>query len=102
MTSRIAAASSRDAGRRVTSSASLTAEVFTAGLSAERTPDVVSLVSAGAVFYVCGDGRLMAPAVFEACSRIYSVATGADAADADAWLSEIQREHSRYVADIFA
>ncbi len=78
------------------------AEVFTPGLSAERTPDVVSLVRAGAVFYVCGDGRLMAPAVFEACTRIYSEATGADAAEAEAWLSEMQRKHSRYVADIFA
>ncbi len=44
----------------------------------------------------------MAPAVFEACTRIYSEATGADAAEAEAWLSEMQRKHSRYVADIFA
>jgi len=33
--------------------------------------DVIDLVRQGAVFYVCGDGRLMAPAVYDTCTRIY-------------------------------
>ncbi len=63
---------------------------------------MIDLVRAGAVFYVCGDGRLMAPAVYETCTRIYRGATGATAEQADAWLTDMQREHSRYVADVFA
>ncbi|WP_037062825.1 bifunctional cytochrome P450/NADPH--P450 reductase [Pseudonocardia acaciae] len=63
---------------------------------------VVDLVRQGATFYVCGDGRRMAPAVYDTCVRIYSEATGADQAEADAWLTEMQREHARYVTDVFA
>ncbi len=54
--------------------------------------DVIDLVRQGAVFYVCGDGRLMAPAVYDTCTRIYREATGATAEQADTWLAEMQRE----------
>ena len=64
--------------------------------------DVVDLVRGGAVFYVCGDGRRMAPAVHDTCVRIYREATGASAEQADAWMTAMEREHARYVADVFA
>jgi cytochrome P450/NADPH-cytochrome P450 reductase len=63
---------------------------------------VVELVRDGAVVYVCGDGRHMAPAVHDTCARIYAEATGASREEAEAWLDEMQREHSRFVTDVFA
>jgi cytochrome P450/NADPH-cytochrome P450 reductase len=64
--------------------------------------DVVDLVKDGAVFFVCGDGRRMAPAVYDTCTRIFIEATGATAEQAEAWLTAMQRERGRYVADVFA
>jgi cytochrome P450/NADPH-cytochrome P450 reductase len=63
---------------------------------------VVELVQQGATFFVCGDGERMAPAVHDTCLRIYREATGAGAEAAEAWLSAMQREHGRYVTDVFA
>ncbi|WP_211878993.1 bifunctional cytochrome P450/NADPH--P450 reductase [Pseudarthrobacter albicanus] len=63
--------------------------------------DVVELVKQGATFYVCGDGKNMAPQVRDTCARIYREATGASEEDADAWMDEVERTHGRYVADIF-
>ena len=64
--------------------------------------DVVDLVRRGAVFYVCGDAARMAPAVHDTCVAIYREATGADAQEAEAWMVAMEREHARYVADVFA
>jgi len=64
--------------------------------------DVVDRIRNGGVFYVCGDGRRMAPAVHDTCARIYQEASGATAEEADAWLTEVQRERTRYVTDVFA
>ena len=44
----------------------------------------------------------MAPAVFETCARIYAEVSGATAEEAEAWMTEMQQEHARYVADVFA
>jgi cytochrome P450 / NADPH-cytochrome P450 reductase len=63
--------------------------------------DVVGLVRQGATVYVCGDGKYMGPQVRNTCVRIYQEATGASAADANAWMDEVERTHGRYVADIF-
>jgi cytochrome P450/NADPH-cytochrome P450 reductase len=63
---------------------------------------VVELVRDGATFYVCGDGRRMAPAVFDTCARIYVEATGATREEAEAWLDAMQRDHGRFVTDVFA
>jgi len=63
--------------------------------------DVVDLVRHGAILYVCGDGRHMAPAVHETCVRIYQEATASTQAAAEAWMTEMEREHGRYVADVF-
>ena len=56
----------------------------------------------GATVFVCGDGRHMAPAVRETLIRIYREATGAADSEADLWADQIEREHGRYVADVFA
>ena len=42
------------------------------------------------------------PAVWDTCVRIYQEGSGADEEAAEAWLTQMQREHSRYVADVFA
>ena len=64
--------------------------------------DVVDLVRQGATFYLCGDGKHMAPRVRDTCVRIYREATGATEAEANAWMDEVERRHGRYVADIFS
>jgi cytochrome P450/NADPH-cytochrome P450 reductase len=64
--------------------------------------DVVDRIRSGGVFYVCGDGRRVAPAVHETCARIYQEAAGATAEEADTWLTEVQRQRTRYVTDVFA
>jgi len=70
-------------------------------LWADRS-DVVDLVRNGAIFYVCGDGRRMAPAVYDTCKRIYQEATGASPDEAGSWIADMQRNRGRYVADVFA
>ncbi|MFC4943703.1 bifunctional cytochrome P450/NADPH--P450 reductase [Pseudonocardia sp. GCM10023141] len=64
--------------------------------------EVAELFRRGATVYVCGDGLRMAPAVHDTCARIYAEATGASAAAASAWMTEMERDHARYVADVFA
>lgn len=64
--------------------------------------DVIELVKQGATFYLCGDGRKMAPAVHETCVRIYEEATGAAREEAEKWMIEMERTHGRYAADVFA
>jgi len=44
----------------------------------------------------------MAPAVHDTCAQIYRAATGVTAEEADAWLTAVQRERTRYVTDVFA
>jgi sulfite reductase alpha subunit-like flavoprotein len=51
---------------------------------------------------VCGDGRRMAPAVHETCVRIYQEATNSMPEVAEQWMVEMERNHGRYVADVFA
>lgn len=63
---------------------------------------IIDLFRQGATVFVCGDGRHMAPAVRETLLRIYRDATGVSEAEALAWADEIEREHGRYVADVFA
>ncbi len=64
--------------------------------------DVVALVKQGATFYLCGDGRRLAPAVHDTCIRIYQEAKNATREAAEQWMTEMERTHSRYVADVFA
>ncbi|MGN7979636.1 bifunctional cytochrome P450/NADPH--P450 reductase [Burkholderia sp. 22313] len=63
---------------------------------------IAALFAQGATVYVCGDGKNMAPAVRATLGRIYQDATGANDEDARAWIDTLEREHGRYVADVFA
>lgn len=63
--------------------------------------DVEALFRDGATIFVCGDGQHMAPAVRETLIRIYRQATNVDEASAEAWADAVEREHGRYVADVF-
>ncbi|RVV99427.1 cytochrome P450 [Mesobaculum littorinae] len=63
---------------------------------------ITALFRAGASVYVCGDGAHMAPAVRDTFVRIYRDAMQVTDAEAHAWANEMEREHGRYVADVFA
>lgn len=63
---------------------------------------VAALFREGATVFVCGDGRNMAPAAREALVRIYQEATGVTEDAAERWAEVVEREHGRYVADVFA
>jgi cytochrome P450/NADPH-cytochrome P450 reductase len=63
---------------------------------------IAGLFENGATVFVCGDGRRMAPAVRETLIRIYRETTGVTESEADHWADEVEREHGRYVADVFA
>lgn len=64
--------------------------------------EVADLFRAGATIYVCGDGERMAPAVRDNFVRIYREAMQVSDEAAHAWADEMEREHGRYVADVFA
>src|SRR4030095_10348283 len=61
---------------------------------AERSR-IVDLFRLGAIVYVCGDGRRMAPAVREALVAIYREAADADEPSAHAWGDAMEGEHGR-------
>lgn len=63
---------------------------------------VAALFRQGAVVFVCGDGEHMAPAVRDTFVRIYRESMGVSEAQANAWADRVEREHGRYVADIFS
>ena len=64
--------------------------------------EVAQLFRDGAQFYVCGDGKYMAPGVRETFVRIYQRATDANDEEANAWADRMEHEHGRYVSDVFA
>ncbi|MEO9062884.1 MAG: cytochrome P450 [Burkholderiaceae bacterium] len=64
--------------------------------------EVAALFREGAQFFVCGDGRHMAPAVRDTFIRIYQKATQIDDEGANAWADRMEHEHGRYVSDVFA
>ncbi len=57
--------------------------------------DLVELVKPGAIVFVCGDGRPMAPAAHDACVRIYQQATGEPRKSAEQWTTEMERAQGR-------
>jgi cytochrome P450/NADPH-cytochrome P450 reductase len=63
---------------------------------------IVDLFRKGAIVYVCGDGRYMAPSVREALINIYRETANVDEQSAQAWAEAIEREYCRYVSDVFA
>ncbi|WP_460304369.1 ferredoxin reductase domain-containing protein [Actinocorallia aurea] len=62
--------------------------------------DVMELLRRDAVFYVCGDGRRMAPAVADACARIYADATDATPAESAEWLA-LRLHHGHHRTDAY-
>lgn len=63
---------------------------------------IAALFKRGATVFVCGDGRAMAPAVRATLIQIYREATGVADSEAQHWADVVEREHGRYVADVFA
>ncbi|XXY46158.1 cytochrome P450 [Sorangium sp. So ce269] len=64
--------------------------------------DVAKLFREGAVVYVCGDGKRMAPAVRATLARIYCVETGMPHEEALRMVEQIERERGRFVEDVFS
>lgn len=67
---------------------------------ARESAEVWAVLEAGGRVRVCGDGRRMAPAVREAFVSVYREHTGADAAEAAAWLAALV-ESGTYVEDVW-
>ncbi|NUP35773.1 MAG: cytochrome P450 [Streptomyces sp.] len=68
---------------------------------ARESDEVWAALEAGGRVHICGDGRRMAPAVREAFMAIYGERTGANAAEATAWLTALI-ESGVYVEDVWA
>ena len=62
---------------------------------------VWSLIEAGAIIYVCGDGGKMEPDVKRALISIYRERTGADETSAAGWIDTMGTQN-RYVLDVWA
>ncbi|GII94874.1 bifunctional cytochrome P450/NADPH--P450 reductase [Sinosporangium siamense] len=62
---------------------------------------IAGLFRQGAVVYVCGDGKNMAPAVRETLVRIYREATKCTESEAAAFAADVEAR-GRYVADVFS
>ena len=62
---------------------------------------VRDLYRKGAIFYLCGDGKLMAPAVRKTLEKIYQETIGCTDEEAATWLLEMEHK-GRYVPDVFA
>ncbi|MET0402849.1 MAG: cytochrome P450 [Cystobacter sp.] len=62
---------------------------------------VKALLARGASFFLCGDGRRMAPAVRETLGRIHQEGAGCSVEEANAWLADLEKQ-GRLVADVFA
>jgi cytochrome P450/NADPH-cytochrome P450 reductase len=67
----------------------------------DRT-EAAELFRQGAIVYVCGDGRRMAPAVRDTLLAIYRETTGASGDVAQRWADEVEHERGRFVEDLFA
>ncbi|MCH8686702.1 bifunctional cytochrome P450/NADPH--P450 reductase [Pedomonas mirosovicensis] len=63
---------------------------------------IEALFREGAIVFVCGDGKHMAPAVREALVKILKEATGYSDAEAEKWADELEHVRGRYVSDVFA
>ncbi|WP_434034200.1 bifunctional cytochrome P450/NADPH--P450 reductase [Cupriavidus sp. a3] len=76
------------------------APCFVQDLLWQRQADVWAQLNAGAVFYVCGDGRHMAPAVRQTLIRIAAEQGGMTEAAASDWLAALVAA-GRYRQDVF-
>ncbi|RYZ82620.1 MAG: cytochrome, partial [Proteobacteria bacterium] len=67
----------------------------------QERDEVMEFFEAGARFYVCGDGRYMAPAVKETYMRIYQTKSNCSAEEIEQWFAELEK-NTRYVTDVFS
>ena len=65
-----------------------------------RADGIWALIEAGAVIYVCGNARTLAPGVRSALTRIAADKLGLGSAEAEAWLAGLRRGQ-RYLEDIW-
>ncbi len=63
--------------------------------------DVWRLMEQGAIVYICGDARSMAPAVRQAFADIFRAQTATSPAVAEAWLDDLVASR-RYLTDVWA
>lgn len=77
------------------------ARVYMQDAIAAHTDEVRALLERGATVYLCGEASRMAPAVRVAFGAIYQRQTGADEAQAEAWLNGSESA-GRYLADVWA
>jgi cytochrome P450/NADPH-cytochrome P450 reductase len=66
-----------------------------------RQDAVWKLIESGAVVYVCGDARSMAPGVRQAFADIFRAKTATSEAVAEAWLNDLVAS-KRYLTDVWA
>jgi cytochrome P450/NADPH-cytochrome P450 reductase len=64
--------------------------------------DVVALFQQGARIFVCGDARTVMAGVRKTAARVYQEATQCSHEDAEHWVGELEQNHSRFYADVFA
>lgn len=76
-------------------------KVYVQHLLAAQAARIWSLIAAGAVIYVCGDGSRMEPDVKAALMTIYREHAGVDDAAAQRWIEEMGVQN-RYVLDVWA
>ncbi|OWR29606.1 NADPH--cytochrome reductase [Saccharibacillus sp. O23] len=67
---------------------------------AENTAEVIRLLDAGGIFYVCGDGVHMAPDVETTLRRSYRDVHGVSEEEAQRWLNDLE-DAGRYVKDVW-
>lgn len=63
---------------------------------------VMELMNQNAIIYVCGDGRKMAPAVRETFIRIYQEYKNCTIEESEKWVTNLEKNNSRYVSDVFS
>ena len=76
-------------------------KTYVQDLIAAQQDRVWSLIEAGAITYVCGDGGKMEPGVKAALLAIYRGQTGADERAALRWIDDLGTQQ-RYVLDVWA
>jgi cytochrome P450/NADPH-cytochrome P450 reductase len=63
---------------------------------------VVALFQQGGRIFVCGDARTVMAGVRKTAARVYQEATQCTTEDAEHWVVELEQNHSRFYADVFA
>jgi cytochrome P450/NADPH-cytochrome P450 reductase len=64
--------------------------------------EVVAMFQQKARIFVCGDARTLMASVRETAARIYQEATQCSPEDAERWVEDLEQNHSRFYADVFA